>query len=418
MAAKKKDVPAKASSEYRSKLAQAAILKNTGLKPLGEDNGPQPFVPSGSFIIDDMIGGTPTGNGKGPPICPGYPRKRISEVYGPEASGKTTAALHAIVSVQKAGGVAMFLDFEHALNHNYAKKIGVKFDNNKTFMYYQPNTLEDGFKLIYIGIKAGIDLIVVDSVASMVPKAELLKKLDAASAIGAQAREFSRQLPKVGIWLSEPPEHAPTGTALVLINQTRSMISSSGKGDTDNTSGGKALKFYAYLRLKFTRIATETVERKDKFTGKARKYPFGNRTQVKVVKSKIDAKQGHCADIFIRYGMGIDDYYSTIESAVASKVVVRDGAMYKLGEAKIKGKDAFRTYLIENPKTFASLQKSVLDALRAADTIPDEDLEEDDEIGSVDAAMEEAADDDMSDSGEEVTLDTEEVVMEEAAADA
>lgn len=397
MAAKKKVQPN--SSEHRAKLAQEAIFKHTKLKPLGVDKGDKgvlPFVSSGSFVIDDLIGAS----------CPGYPRKRITEVYGPESSGKTTAALHAITEVQKAGGVAMFLDFEHALHHGYAQKIGVKFDDRQ-LLYYAPENLEEGLKLIYIGIKAGVDLIVVDSVASMVPKAELEKKLDAAAAIGLQARIFSQNLPKVCIWLTSVVEANPQGTALVLINQTRATINSHG-GD-ENTSGGKALKFFAYLRLRFSRIRSDFIKRKDKFSGKDRSYPFGNHTQVKVIKSKLDAKQGHSADIFIRFGSGIDDYLSAIETGANNKIVKKNGPMYTYGDQSFKGKDALRKHLIDNPKVFAELKKRVVEAIRAADAIPEAELEEGDEVISLEDAG--------IDSDDEATPEAviEEVDMEEGA---
>lgn len=395
MAAKKKDL---SSSEHRAKLAQEAILKHTHLKPLGAEKGQLGHVPSGSFVIDDLIGAD----------CPGYPRRRITEVYGQESSGKTTAALHAIAEVQKAGGVAMFLDFEHALNHPYAQKVGVKFNNQ--LLYYQPSTLEEGLKIIYIGVKAGVDLIVVDSVASMVPQAELEKKLDAVAAIGATARVLSQNLPKVCIWLTSQNESNPLGTALVLINQTRALINA--RGGDENTSGGKALKFYAYLRLRFSRIRSDFVKKKDKFSGKERSYPFGNHTSVKVIKSKLDAKQGHSADIFIRFGYGIDDYYSAIETGTNHKIISKNGPMLGYGNEKFKGKDALRKYLIDNPKVFAEVKKKVVDAIRAADAIPEAELEEGDELISMEGS---GLDDDDDGEAKPVEEVVEDVDIEEAS---
>jgi recombination protein RecA len=400
MAAAKKEAT---SSAHRAKVAINVILKATGQKPLGFEKGGLPFVSSGSFVIDDLIGGTVAPDGKSL-ICPGYPRRRISEVYGPESSGKTTAALHAIAEVQRQGGVAMFLDFEHALHHGYAQKIGVKF--NDTLLYYAPDTLEDGVKMIYVGIKSGLDLIVCDSVAAMVTKDELEKGIDKVARIGERAMAFSRNLPKLTIWLSKDYENNPKGTALIFINQTRASIG--GYGDSETTTGGMALKFFAYLRLRFVRLRSDVIKRKDKVSGKDRSYPYGNHTQVKVVKSKVDAKQGHTGDIFIRFGFGIDDIHSIIEGGVSNKIIKKSGPMYEYAGQKFKGKERLRAFLVGDPKVTMDLRKTVLEAIRAMDTIPDEDLAEDDEI-AMGIEMESGSDDTVN----EEVLD--EAVEEESA---
>jgi recombination protein RecA len=362
----------------RMKIIQAAkgaILKATEKKTIAEDLSPKQAVRSGSSCIDDLIGGTLSLDGTGPK-CLGYPRRQITEIYGLESSGKTTAALQAIAEVQKQGGVAMFLDFEHALDDGYAKKIGVSFAEDK-LMRYQPDTIEQGWKMIYIGIKAGVDLIVVDSVAAMVPAAELTnKKPGDAAKIGAVAASMAQMLPKIGTWLHAPNPTNPKGTALIFLNQVRAVIG--GQGTSENTSGGHALKFFSYVRIRFTRIKSEFLKKKDRLTGREVSIPYGNLTRVKLVKCKVDGKQGYTTDIFIRFNYGIDDYYSMIESAVFHKIVKKDGSKYSFGGQSFIGRDKFRTFLTSNPTLFEQLRQNVLKAARSEEDAKDEDLEDED----------------------------------------
>jgi recombination protein RecA len=367
----------------RAAVAEAirsTIFKKIGQKQVALNFSTMPHVASGSMMIDDLIGGTLAQDGKGP-VCPGYPRRCITEIYGPESSGKTTAALEAIVENQKAGGLAMFLDFEHALHHGYAKALGVSFDKDKLLLY-DPDTFEEGLRMMFYGIQAGADLIVVDSVASMVPKSELEKSLKDPATIGALARAMSLNLPKIGVWLHKPEyTNNPLGTAVIFINQERALISTGpgARGGGVNTAGGKALKFYAYLRLKFTRLRSDMVEKKDKFTGKKKRYPFGNHTQVKVVKSKIDAKQGFTSDIFIRYGQGIDDHYSIIEAGSNNKVIQKKGGWFHYNGEKYQGRESLRQALLSNPKLFQEIRASVLEAVRDQTTTVEAPAIDDDE---------------------------------------
>jgi len=372
MAAAKK--PATSSAIYQR--AAAAILKSTKKRPVEKHKGALPSVPSGSFVIDDLIGGGLASDGK--PVCPGYPRRRVTEIFGAESSGKTTAALEAIAEVQKRGEVAMFLDFEHALHHEYAEKVGVKFDN-KTLMVIEPDNLEEGIKMIYIGIMTGVSLIVVDSVASMVTKDEMEKNIDKASMIGDRARAFAKFLPRIVVWLTKEISENPQGTALVFINQTRALIGNTGYGGgEDNTTGGKALKFFAYLRLRFTRIRSDVWKKKDRITGKEKSYPYGNHTQVKIIKSKIDGKQGYTADIFIRFGLGIDDLHSLIEGGINNKLISKNGPSLGLNGQTYRGKEALRTFLSKDEKTTQELRKKLLEALKVEIAPPDEDVDDED----------------------------------------
>lgn len=374
---------ARAASAKKMSLARGFIQKLTKHKPTEAKLGQHPHTPSGSIIVDNLIGGNLADDGK--PICPGFPRRRITEIFGPESSGKTTVALAGIREVQRMGGAALFLDFEHALDYRYAKNIGVTFDN-ETCSAYAPDTLEEGFKMIYVAMQIGIDIVVVDSVAAMMPEAELAKNLSDPAKVGAVAAKMAITLPKVGNWLAKFPKDDPAalGTALVLLNQERATISTGGGGHAApeaNSSGGKALKFYASVRLRTTKIKTEKVARKNPITGKVKDEPYGIVTQVKVVKDKLDGKAGQTGEIFIRYGFGVDDVFSVIEAGVANSVMRRDGSKYTFDQVSIVGRDKFRAFLLSNPEVYKALRDKVMGAiLVGAKPTTDEELSEEDQL--------------------------------------
>lgn len=381
--------PEKSQTSARAAMAKAMILKQTGHKPLARTTSTMPHVSTGSVVVDYLIGGSPAKDGKGP-VCPGFPRRKLTEVYGAESSGKTTLCLQAIAEVQRKGGLAMFIDFEHALHHGYAQTLGVSFNEDKLLLF-APDTMEEGFKMMLIGLMTGVDLIVVDSVAAMVPAHELEKGPDEAAKVGGLAKPMAENLPKFALWLTKFPmdkdkKTDPTkpGTALVFINQTRANISTGGGGgpQQDNTSGGKALKFFAYVRLQLQRIGSEYIEKKDPLTGKTKRFPYGNQTKVKCVKSKCDAKQGHEVEIFIRYGYGIDNYYSVIQTGQAQGVIKKDGSWLTLGTERFQGRDKLRQHLIDNPRMFDDLIKKVNVAVlsTAEQAIDDDELSEEDQL--------------------------------------
>lgn len=369
--------------------ARAAIAKTTGMKPLQPGSHSYGYVSTGSFSIDMLIGGTKTLDGKSL-ICPGFPRRKITEIYGAESSGKTTLLISAMVQAQRAGGSALLIDFEHSLDLSYAQKIGLSLDEDK-MLVYQPDTMEAGFNAMYLGIMAGFDIIGVDSVAAMVPKDELEKGFNDPARIGAVAAKFSRELPKFVSWLNKYPilpssdkdkkvrDPNHPGAALVFVNQVRARIQTGGYGggggDQENTTGGKALKFFAYERLALAKVRAEVIERIDPMTGRKKRYPYGNVTNVKVVKSKIDAKQGHSTQIFIRYGTGIDDHFSIIETGVAQRLVRKEGTFYTLDKERFRGRDALRKYLIDNPTVYDGLRVKLAQLVNAGAVVvedPDE----------------------------------------------
>lgn len=365
-----KKAPAKKKTKKKAApnvaaMVRAAVKKNMGIEAEAENLKGVDVVSSGSLLVDNLIGGTLAADGKSS-ICPGYPRRYMVEVYGPESSGKTTLALEAMASAQREGGVAVYLDFEHCLQHGYAKKVGVSFSKDK-LVIYRPTTLEAGVKIIWICVQLGVDLIVVDSVSAMIPAESKDKKVDANERLGAQARQMSRFLPHIQQWLSKATSNKRGGTALIWINQERATISAQAKGTEKNTSGGRALKFYAAARLRTCSVGQEVVERKDPVTRKKRRFPYGNKTLVKVIKNKLDGRQGQDALIFIRYGHGIDEAFSVITTATAHNIIKRNGAMYVYGSAKLKGREAMRAYLEENPTIFKKVREQVAEAIRADD---------------------------------------------------
>jgi recombination protein RecA len=390
---KKKAEPKPAAKKGASVagLLRAMLKKHADLDVVKPTFSTMAHIPSGSIVVNNLIGGSRAADGKGQ-VCPGFPRRRIVELYGAESCGKTTMALSAIVQCQKAGGVAVLLDFEHALHDGYARAVGVDFDPEK-LLYLKPDTMEQGFKAIYLSLRAGADLVVVDSVASMVPKDELDKKIDDPERVGGISAPLTRNLKKLAIWLDKYPDRKTEphklGMSVIFINQTRSKIQSGGHGsDEDQTPGGRALKFYSSIRLRMTRIKSEVIKKKNPVTQKEISIPYGNVTIVKIVKSKIDSKQGQEGLIFIRYGSGLDDIYSVIETGVSARVVKKDGAYYQYGEQRCQGREKFRVFLKDNPKVLAELQAKVVESMfaSAVEIKPAEEQSEEDELAAQIAA--------------------------------
>lgn len=302
-------------------IALAQIEKQFGkgsVMRLGDD-GRQPVaaIPTGSIALDVALG------------IGGLPRGRVIEIYGPESSGKTTLTLHAVASVQAAGGIAAFIDAEHALDPEYAKALGVDTD---ALLVSQPDTGEQALEIADMLIRSGaIDLVVIDSVAALVPRAEIEGEMGD-SHVGLQARLMSQALRKITGALSG------TGTTIIFINQLREKIGVF-FGSPETTTGGKALKFYASVRLDIRRIETL----------KEAGEPIGNRTRVKVVKNKV-APPFKQAEFDILYGEGISREGSLIDVGVEQGLVKKSGAWYTYdGEQLGQGKENVRKFLKENP---------------------------------------------------------------------
>src|SRR5262250_2809424 len=296
-----------------------------------EARAPIEVIPTGSISLDIALG------------IGGLPRGRVVEIYGPEGSGKTTVALHAAASTQKAGGIAAFIDAEHALDPEYAKKLGVDTDG---LLVSQPDTGEQALEIADMLIRSSaIDVVVIDSVAALVPRAEIEGEMGD-SHVGLQARLMSQALRKLTGAISQ------TKTTAIFINQLREkggiMF-----GSPETTTGGKALKFYASVRLDVRRIETM----------KDGTEAVGNRTRVKVVKNKV-APPFKVAEFDILYGIGISREGSLIDLGVEQGIVRKAGAWYTYeGDQLGQGKENARKYLRENPDLSNEIEKKIKEKL-------------------------------------------------------
>ena len=306
------------------------------------DRGPQVLevIPTGSVALDIALG------------IGGLPRGRIVEIYGPESSGKTTVALHAIANAQKNGGIAAFIDAEHALDPEYAKKLGVDID---ALLVSQPDTGEQALEIMDMLVRSGaLDIIVIDSVAALTPRAEIEGEMGD-SHMGLQARLMSQALRKITGALSQ------SKTTAIFINQLRDKIGVF-FGTPETTTGGKALKFYASVRMDVRRIETL----------KDGQDAVGNRTRVKVVKNKM-APPFKQAEFDIIYGVGISREGSLIDLGVEIGVVKKSGAWFTYeGDQLGQGKENARTFLIDNPDLANEIEAKIRESY--SPTVVDSEL--------------------------------------------
>jgi len=323
-----------AQAADRSKALEAALGqidkqfgKGSAMRLGDQERVAVEAIPTGSLALDIALG------------IGGLPRGRIVEIYGPESSGKTTVALHAVASVQRAGGTAAFIDAEHALDPEYAKKLGVDTDN---LIVSQPDTGEQALEIADILVRSGgIDVLVIDSVAALVPKAEIEGEMGD-SHVGLQARLMSQALRKITGALNN------TGTTAIFINQLREKIGVF-FGSPETTTGGKALKFYASVRLDVRRIETL----------KEGTEPVGNRTRVKVVKNKM-APPFKQAEFDILYGQGISKEGGIIDLGVEHGFIKKSGAWYTYeGDQLGQGKENARAFLKDNPQLATEIEVKV-----------------------------------------------------------
>jgi recombination protein RecA len=328
-------------TERMKALAQAlgGIEKQFGkgaIMRLGEAHEPAPVavVPTGSLGLDLALG------------VGGLPRGRVVEIFGPESSGKTTLALHAIAEVQRQGGVAAFVDAEHALDVGYARKLGVSLAD---LLVSQPDTGEQALEIAEQLVRSGaVDLIVVDSVAALVPKAEIEGEMGDAH-MGVQARLMSQALRKLTAVVSR------NQSLVVFINQIRMKIGVV-FGNPETTTGGHALKFYSSVRLDIRRIGAV----------KEGEQVVGSRTRVKVVKNKV-APPFREAEFDIRYGVGVDRFAEAIDLAVERGLVEKSGSHFALdGERIAQGRERAAEWLRANPAAFERLAARLKEAPAAA----------------------------------------------------
>jgi len=314
---------AAALGQIEKQYGKGAIMR------MGDETGTRdvPVVPTGSIGLDLALG------------IGGLPRGRVIEIYGPESSGKTTLTLHAIAETQKLGGTAAFVDAEHALDPSYAEKLGVNVDD---LLVSQPDTGEQALEITDMLVRSGaVDIVVVDSVAALTPKAEIEGEMGD-SHVGLQARLMSQALRKLTGNIKR------TNCMVIFINQIRMKIGVM-FGSPETTTGGNALKFYASIRLDIRRIGA--LKRGDEV--------IGNETRVKVVKNKM-APPFRQVVFEILYGEGISRLGEIIEMGVEHKIINKSGAWYSYGDDRIgQGKDNVRQFLKEHPEMAAEIERKV-----------------------------------------------------------
>jgi recombination protein RecA len=327
---------AAALGQIEKQYGKGAIMR------MGDETGTRdvPVVPTGSIGLDLALG------------IGGLPRGRVIEIYGPESSGKTTLTLHAIAEAQKLGGTAAFVDAEHALDPSYAEKLGVNVDD---LLVSQPDTGEQALEITDMLVRSGaVDIVVVDSVAALTPKAEIEGEMGD-SHVGLQARLMSQALRKLTGNIKR------TNCMVIFINQIRMKIGVM-FGSPETTTGGNALKFYASIRLDIRRIGA--LKRGDEV--------IGNETRVKVVKNKM-APPFRQVVFEILYGEGISRLGEIIEMGVEHKIINKSGAWYSYGDDRIgQGKDNVRQFLKENPEMAAEIERKVREVVMPKKVVPGE----------------------------------------------
>jgi recombination protein RecA len=330
------------SSENKEKLKVLQLAIDKLEKTYGKgtimrmgDSAIEPLeaIPTGSITLDMALG------------IGGYPKGRIIEIYGPESSGKTTLAIHAIANVQKNGGIAAFIDAEHAFDRFYAQKLGVDIEN---LLISQPDNGEQALEIADNLIRSGaIDIIVIDSVAALTPRSEIEGEMGD-SKVGLQARLMSQALRKLTATISR------TGCCCIFINQLREKIGVM-FGNPETTTGGNALKFYASVRLDIRR------------TGQIKEGEnvIGNRTRVKVIKNKV-APPFKLAEFDIMYGEGISKTGEIVDLGVECNVIKKSGSWFSYGDTKLgQGRDAVKQLLLDNPELAEELENKIKEALEA-----------------------------------------------------
>ena len=337
--------PAAPDRDKALELALAQIDKQFGkgsVMRLGEEGrAPIEVIPTGAIALDVALG------------IGGLPKGRVVEIYGPESSGKTTVALHAVANAQRNGGIAAFIDAEHALDPEYAKKLGVDTD---ALLVSQPDTGEQALEIADMLVRSGaLDILVIDSVAALVPRAEIEGEMGD-NHVGLQARLMSQALRKITGALNA------SNTTAIFINQLREKIGVM-FGSPETTTGGKALKFYASVRLDVRRIETL----------KDGGEPVGNRTRVKVVKNKV-APPFKQAEFDILYGKGISREGSLIDMGVDQGILRKSGAWYTYeGDQLGQGKENARKFLLDNPDIANEVEKRIKDKLGIGATLDADD---------------------------------------------
>lgn len=338
MSIEKKEALAIAMSQIEKQFGKGSVMKLGSNAHLNVD-----AIPTGSLTLDMALG------------IGGVPKGRIIEIYGPESSGKTTIALHIVAEAQKRGGEAAFIDAEHALDPNYAKNIGVDVDS---LIVAQPDTGEQALEIAEALVRSGaLDVIVVDSVAALVPKAEIDGEMGD-SHVGLQARLMSQAMRKLAGVL------AKTNTVCIFINQLREKVGVM-YGNPETTAGGRALKFYASVRMDVRRIETL----------KSGSECVGSRTRVKVVKNKV-APPFKEAEFDMMYGKGISKEGSLVDMGVLMGIIQKSGAWFAYGDMRIgQGRENAKQFILDHPEISDEIEAKIREKIATKDN-KDENLTE------------------------------------------
>lgn len=352
-------------------------------------------VSTDSVILDTLISGRPNEYGVSP--CPGWPRGRIIQLYGHESSGKTTVALHMAKSVIKAGGSVGYLDFENEIIPAYAKTIGIPIHDKDRFILCSPTTFEEGASIMWALAKAGVELIIVDSIPAAVPQALLdktVQEIGERGQIGVNAAAWSAFLPRIRPICNE------NGTTLLGISQVRANIASGGYGPSVTVPGGNAWKFYSAIRMCLQKVKTVKAPVRNAVTNSVEDTPVGIMVKAKLDKCKITPQQGAESEFFIRMGDGIDNAYSLIEMAESYKIVKKDGSWYEWQppneEALVRaqGKEKLWKVLQQDPAKLAALERQLRPKLtesirktEVTDEDGDDDTGEDEDFQKVMATI-------------------------------
>jgi len=314
-------------SQIDKQYGQGAIMRLGQTDKVNVD-----AISTGSILIDSIIG------------IGGFPRGRIIEIFGPEASGKTTLAMHVIAQAQKKGGICAFIDAEHALDSTYASQIGINIDD---LIISQPDYGEQALDITEMLVRSGaIDIIVVDSVAALVPKAELEGEMGDVH-MGLQARLMSQALRKLTSVVHK------SKTVLIFINQVRQNINNMAFGPKETTTGGKALKFYSSLRIDVRRIASLKKDGNH----------FGNRLAIKAVKNKV-APPFKKTEVDLIFGKGISRELDLLDAALQNKIIIQSGSWFSFEDKKFaQGREQALKYLNENEEFFSTIYTKVYDSM-------------------------------------------------------
>ncbi len=332
-----------ALDQIKDKFGDGSIMKLSDSKTMDVE-----AIPTGSISLDLALG------------VGGFPKGRVVEIYGPESSGKTTLTLHMIAEVQKRGGLAAFIDAEHALDPEYAKRIGVKLED---LLISQPDNGEQALDIVETLVRSnGLDLIVIDSVAALTPRNEIEGEMGD-SHMGLHARLMSQALRKLTAIISK------TQTTVVFINQIRMKIGVM-FGNPETTTGGNALKFYASVRIEVRRSAQ--IKNAEKIVG--------NRVKVKIVKNKV-APPFRTAEFDIMYNEGISAAGDLLDTGAAFGVIEKNGNTFSFGDIKLGvGRENAKTFLRENAKTFKDIDKAVREKVKSGEVaLPAKTVEDDGE---------------------------------------